>query len=309
MKTNVIPKVLIARSAWKQIVREVEYFHSLPEGSCEAAVYPAFGFRRRENSRKSPWEMIGIEDIDYFGISNIYVPERNLCAHTKRSVRFISEPDGRCPTIEAVNTWIRELSADHPAMELGNIHSHQFAKNWTRPSSVDKDRIVTRLAHLRTRHLGLALEVIICQAPDTGYGPWRACCFVLCDETASFQPLGPATIVDDEDARLHALLSGHYQSLIPGAQEWERRQRESIGGLEEFQRFDFGWTSVKIALRQDRYLFIHLPPTFPQPGTVLYQTADRIRRSWGEIRAWKSDAHGFDLELNDIVKHINTERK
>src|SRR3989344_1531673 len=83
-----IQNFLIAQSAWECIAGEVEYFATHPEGSKEAIVYPLFGFLRRDQCLKAPWEMLELTDIQAFVVTHALAPPREYCNHTVMHAGF-----------------------------------------------------------------------------------------------------------------------------------------------------------------------------------------------------------------------------
>jgi hypothetical protein len=304
---NSLPGVLIARTAWELIMKEVEFFDSSPGGSQEAVVYPVFGFLRREDCKKPPWEMLEISDISCFVVTHVFVPPREYCIHTKASAGFSADANGSSHVFDQVNVWANEMFRKFPTLERGNIHSHPFARNWTRPSKTDRTRVQSRLEVIRKRFLNAAVEIIICKNIDDGCGQWKACCFVLNDANGPFISLGKAEIVDDTDHRLRAVLSPGYRNVTPSGIEWEQKQFLETDGIEAFQSFYFGWTSVRIRMTDDCFIYIHLPPSFPICERILFQLVDPVKRRWGEMKIWESEAIGFELSLSDIIEYVKSE--
>lgn len=301
------PCVCIARSVWSAVVGEVEHFASLPTGLTEAAVYPMFGFARRPSCLKPPWSMIELDDIESFVLTHAFVPPRGQCAHTMTRVIFVDSPDGAPPVFQQVQIWADEVFQAHPRLDLGNIHSHPFARGWTQPSGTDRGRVIACLQSNRGRSLNVGLEIILCKDVSSPDG-WKACCFALSDEGSPFQSLGSAEIVDDGDERVISMLSSRYRDLPDGiGREWEDRQRSNLEGLELFQDFPFGWSGARVRLGEGAYFLVYFPPSFPAADAVLYQSADSVNRVWGEMKRWVIGRDGFALDLSIIASAVSSE--
>jgi len=282
-----IPIFLITKSAWECITREVEYFAAHPQGSKEAIVYPLFGFLRRSRCVKAPWEMLGIEDIEAFVVTHALAPLREYCNHTETHAGFsFPTPQDEHVFTEAVGSWSEALCARHPTLEIGNVHSHQFARGFTHPSGEGGDytRIKRLLEHLRTRKLNTAPEVIVCKSRRKD-AHWTACCFAT-DGAARIVYCGKAEIVSDEHPMARRVLAQPYDDMPEGA-DWEFEQRAALPQIESIDAFHFGWRAVRMRLDEARYLFVYLPPRFPDCRYVLHQTADSAKRTWGGMAVWR----------------------
>lgn len=294
-----MPQVLITQSAWTVITKEVNFF---ARQNKEAIVYPLFGFVRSDNCLKAPWEMLALDDIKYFVVTHAFVPPREMCDHSTIQAGFMfSSEEDQDRWQKALENWYRPLCQRFPTLEIGNVHSHQFARYTTWPSSggesTDYYRIYGFWQHLRTRKLDTPLEIIICRAGFFGRD-WKACCFGF-DQTQSLIPLDSAKIVADDDILVTDVLTRPF-NLTSWGLFWKLEQRRQLPEIESFDNYYFGWTSCKIKLAENKYLFVNLPPSFPDCDYILWQTLDVENKKWQQMK--RLEISGFGLQLKDIAK-------
>lgn len=296
-----MPRVLITHSAWKIITREVSFF---AKQNKEAIIYPLFGFIRKDDCLKPPWEMLTLDDIKYFVITHAFAPPRELCNHSTARAGFmlLSEED-QIKWQQAMESWYLPLCQKFPTLEIGNVHSHQFARRTTWPSSggnsTDYYRIYKFWQHLRARKLDTPLEVIICQAGYFGWD-WKACCFGF-NQEQSLVSFGSASIIYDNHPVVSKILSVPFNLTLEGL-FWKLEQRRQVPEIESFDNYYFGWTSCKIQLSKSRYLFVNLPPSFPNCNYILWQTLDVENKQWGPMA--KLPITGLDFQIKNLVGAI-----
>lgn len=295
-----MPRVLITQSAWTIIAREVSFF---AKQNKEAIIYPLFGFIRKTDCLKAPWEMLTLDDIEYFIVTHAFAPPRELCDHStvRAGFIFLSEED-QLKWQKAMEDWYQLWCQKFPTLEIGNVHSHQFARGNTWPSSggesTDYYRIYKFWQHLTTRKLDTPLEIIICQAGYFGRA-WKACCFGF-DQTQSLISFGSAQIIKDDHPLVAEVLTRPFNLTSRGL-FWKLEQiRQLPEEIESFDNYYFGWISCKIKLSETKYLFVNLPPSFPNCDYVLWQTLDIANKKWRSMKSLEID--GFNLQLKDIVE-------
>ncbi|MDO8669515.1 MAG: hypothetical protein Q7K65_04435 [Candidatus Buchananbacteria bacterium] len=296
-----MPQVLITQSAWTTIAREVSFFD---QQNKEAIIYPLFGFIRKDNCLKAPWTMLTLDDIKYFIVTHAFAPPRELCHHSVARAGFmlLSEED-EIKWEEALKAWYQPLCQRFPTLEIGNVHSHQFARYSTWPSSggqsTDYYRIYKFWQHLRTRKLDTPLEIIICQG-SYFRRIWRACCFGF-GETQNIVSLGPAKIITDDHPLAAQILTPPFNLTSEGL-FWKLEQSRKLPQIESFDNYYFGWISCKIRLAENKYLFVNFPPSFPSSNHVLWQTLDAEKKLWQPMK--RLNVNGFNFQLTDLVKEI-----
>ena len=294
-----MPRVLITQSAWITIAREINFF---AKQNKEAIIYPLFGFSRSADCLKAPWEMLTLDDLDYFVVTHAFAPSRDLCNHSTVSAgfRLLSKED-QVKWQTAITTWHQPLCQKFPTLEIGNVHSHQFARFRTWPStggeSTDYYRLYKFWRHLRTRKLDTPLEIIVCQAGYFGR-TWKACCFGF-DTEQDIVSLGSAKIIADDHPLVAKVLTRPFNLTSQGL-FWQLEQRRQLPEIESFDNYYFGWQSCRIKLSENKYLFVNLPPSFPNCHYILFQTLEVESKSWNRMK--RLAINGFNLQLKDIVK-------
>ncbi|MDP3710493.1 MAG: hypothetical protein Q8R29_02080 [bacterium] len=300
--------VFIAESAWCTITREVSHFANMSFIGKEAIVYPMFGYFRKEDCFKAPWEMLELEDIDCFVVPFAAPPPRELTDHGafRASLKF-KTPQEREKFQQIMGGWSSFLDDKYyPMLRVGNVHSHQFATDKTWPSKggsqTDYPRILNLWKDLKEEGLNTAPEIIICKSRSKTE-KWVACCFAL-DKDQEIVDLGHAEIVSDYHPLMNNLLTAHYTKTSLG-QKWEERQKKILPGIENIKTFNSGWRSFAVNCLFNGYVFIHLPPTFPRCDFVLYQVFYSRIKLWGRIYRWYKKDHTFRFDLDEICsKHI-----
>lgn len=274
-------QVYITQSAWCTILEEVKFFAT--QENREAIVYPMFGFIRSSDCMKAPWEMLELYDLESFVVTHAHAPLRKFCEHTNIRAKFNLATDAdKLEFNEDIIHWSKPLNEMYPTLEIGNVHSHPFARGWTYPSSgndqMDYPRIYKLWQHMCGRMVNSSLEIILCRAIFSR-NKWKACCFSF-DEKQKIVSLGKAHIISDDDPQVKKVLALPYWKTNEGAR-WEKMQQDQVPEIQAFDRYFFGWSTVRMKfLEQSLHLFVHLPPQFPKVERVIVQGYDEINRKW-----------------------------
>lgn len=305
-----IPTVLIAKSAWQKIIKEVDYWYYQRNRS-EAGLYNLFGFFRSVSCLKPPWMKLELEDIGYFVVADVFTLPHEYCQNGPARARFVfPDPEKEKMVKDAIDRWSGAFNR-YQNLEIGRTHSHPFALWNTWPSggpssvSLDYSGIYGLWKHLsENRNLDTVLEIIIVRSMMPSVR-WRACCFAF-DQQQRVIPLRWASIVSDDDERVQRVLSAPYR-FQPAGLEWEIQQRSALVGLKDVVEYDFNWVSFAISLANNQRLYIHLPPNFPAANRVLFQTFNPEKKQLGRMMIWPKKDHSFDFHLIDIVNHVQRE--
>lgn len=306
------PKVLITDRAWRVITREIDHFVSHPGGETEAIVHPLFGILPSARRLKAPWETLELEDLSYFIVPFAAPPPRKFCDHSAYRAGFrFNNREEREELLKVVNSWSLALCEKYsPALELGYVHSHQFATGWTSPSGVDYGRVLSLWRYLSgtpSLNLNTALEIIICRRGRWSFrGRWKACCFAF-DQYQSFANLGEADIVPENDPRVLKLLTRSYPRRKLGL-AWEKHQKKLLPQIEAVDEFHFGWRTFRINCGGSRYLFVHLPPSFPRVYDMPYQLFYADTNEWSAMRLWPKRDFTFRFHLLEIYRYIQFQK-
>lgn len=290
-------RVLIAESAWKTIVDEVNFFAA--DGNKEAALYPMFGFSRTQECLKTAWEMLGLEDIEYFVITHAHAPMRKFCFHTPVRAWFkFANDEEQNEHANDIKQWSTTLFAQHSMLEIGNVHSHPFSTIWTQPSSGgvygDYYRMREMWRQMQKRMVDTPLEVILTRK-FFGKKEWSACCFGF-DSNQRVVSLGSAEIVRDDDLRVANVLAVPF-ILTPEGGEWKEKQFQQLSVLEAIDHYYFGWSTARVKIAENIFAFVHLSPQFQQGNEFLLQLANPETKQWTTMErvSFKSEAGNFSL--------------
>jgi len=295
-------KTLITQSAWQIITREVKHFAYHPDGSKEAIIYPLFGllFKNKKPIRKK----IELNDIEYFVVTHAFTPPRELCNHHKTSAGFLfKNHQEEIKIVNLVETWSSQYTDIFPTLEVGHVHSHQFAIGKTRPSKDDYDRTHNLWKYLsQNRNLNTALEIIICQSPISSLcRKWNPCCFAF-DKKQKIIDLGSAEIVPDNDKRVKEVLTIPFEEKKIG-KIWELIQKKTIKNLD-LRKNDWGWNMVRIQYAENKFAYIYLPPSFPDTKKVFYETYDENTEKLEKFQEWQITKPILFFNLSEIINFI-----
>lgn len=295
-------KVLIAQRAWRTIIEEVNFFAA--DGGREAIVYPLFSLVRKAECMKATWEMLRLEDIDYFVVTHVRPPLRKFCVHTPVRAKFsFASSEERQEFQSDIHGWVEENFSKHPLLELGNVHSHPFSVFWTRPSSggdqMDYTRIHGMWQHMRQkRFVDTPLEIILCRK-FFGIRLWDACCFGF-DEAQKIVALGKAKIISDNDARVQKALSVPFISLPEGSL-WRKQQLAEMPEIQSIDKFCFGWSTAAVKLDDRKNVFVHFSPQYPNDCSVLVQMEDVSTGTWSPMRRITMENTSEALSVKKIL--------
>jgi hypothetical protein len=295
-------KVLIAESAWQKIIEEVNFFAA--DGGREAIIYPLFSLTRKSECMKATWEMLGLEDIDYFVVTHVHPPLRKFCVHTPVRAKFSFASSDEEQEFQAdVQGWVQENFSKYPLLELGNVHSHPFSVLWTRPSSggdqMDYARIHKMWQHMRQkRFVDTPLEIILCRNFFFRQS-WKACCFGF-DKTQEIVTLGKAEIISDDDVRVRNALSVPFV-VLPEGISWQKQQLAEVPEIQSIDKFCFGWSTAAIKLDDRRNVFMHFSPQYPKDCSALVQMEDVAEGIWSPMRRITTEDAREALSIKKIL--------
>jgi hypothetical protein len=300
--------IYITRSAWQKAVAEVEFYANDPKGSKEAAMHAMFGFKRKDCSWKMPWEILDLSDIQYYLITHVWVPPRKYTKHKATSVNFVFKNEFELEDFKIqFNLWKNPLASRYPALDIGYIHSHQFATGFTMPSGLnvkgktDYSRVYPFWQQMRNRGLDAVPEVIFCKSRKKD-SDWEACSYIF-DSENKFKYQGYIEIIPDDDPKVDEILCRSYSSL-PGGSLWRWRQNTQLSDCIEHGKYNFGWQGFQIRYLENNILYVLLPPNFPNCNSVLYKTFNEKGNYWSSTKLWPKKEFGFRFQLRDLVDFV-----
>lgn len=313
-------KTLITKSAWQIITQEVEHFAYHTGASKEAIIYPLFGFITKNT--KPIRKKINLGDIEYFIVTHAFAPPRELCDHHGARAGFLfNTSEEEEMIIKIVKEWSEKYIDIYPSLELGNVHSHQFATGKTSPSygpHCDVERVNMLWKHLSQYNLNTALEIIICKRSIVrsilSYIPffpkpkhkWNACCFGF-DTKQQIVDIGFAEIVSDNDERVKEILTIPFFRTKEG-EKWSEKQKRKIKNLGAISEFHWGWSSCRIEYDNNKLVYINFPPSFPYTRKIFYETYDPVTKQISDFHEWNINKPIMDFNLSEIINFLQKDK-
>jgi hypothetical protein len=267
-----MPRLQIGASCWAAIRRELD--RVLPH---EGLVVPLLAAQRRR-PLPDPCAPINLADLRRLVIARAVRIPAELQVNTFARVSVLPSTDA------LINQEVATIIDRHPALRpCAYLHSHPFARGWTRPSRGLRGDVEGHMLPLLARNqqssLNAAFSFIACgeasQSLGVSSGGWLLQGFALVGTTSGghhLVDLGLVQPVPDDCAAMRRALLPPLAHRTPWRfllRRWRRQLRRQGGRIRSDELFG-GWQRVVVSLGQGRDAVVLLPIDFPREQARIF---------------------------------------